>query len=140
MFSEKIKIDIKSSEYSSIVVKGEQIFKSNKRGVAPILDLIDRNDDTLNGATAYDNVIGKAAAMLLIKYNVAQIYALIISDHACQLLDKYGVSYECEKKVPYIINRTGDGMCPLETEVIDMQDIEGVEEKIRAKIKLLMSK
>ncbi|MFI3226574.1 MAG: DUF1893 domain-containing protein [Clostridia bacterium] len=140
MFSEKIKIDIKSSEYSSIVVSGEQIFKSNKRGVAPILDLIDRDDDVLNGAIAYDNVIGKAAAMLLIKYKVSQIYALIISQHACDLLDKYGVHYECEQKVSYIINRAGDGMCPLETEVLEMTDIEGVEERIRARIKILMSK
>lgn len=51
-----------------------------------------------------DIVIGKAAAMLLIYGKVHKIYTRLISEHAIAILDKYHITYEYDKKVPYIMN------------------------------------
>ena len=71
-----------------------------------------------------DEVIGRAAAMLLIYGRVRSIYTPLISEHAIDILDKYKIYYEYENKVPFILNRTKDGMCPMEKTVIHIDDPE----------------
>ena len=138
MFIEETIDQIINSKFKSIITNGDDMITSNKRGVAPILDLTD--GDFLNGAIAYDSVIGKAAAMLLVNYKVCGIFAAVISQYACDFLDNHNVCYKYIEKVPYIINRTKDGMCPLENEVLHLDSESEAEEKIRARIKILMSK
>ena len=71
-------------------------------------------------AIVVDKVIGKATAMLLILSKVKYIYAYVLSEKAKEILEYYHISYDCEKVVPYIINRTHDGMCPMEKTVYDL--------------------
>ena len=75
-------------------------------------------------AIVVDKVIGKATAMLLILSKVKYIYAYVLSEKAKEILEYYHISYDCEKVVPYIINRTHDGMCPMEKTVYDMNDLD----------------
>lgn len=71
-----------------------------------------------------DKVIGKAAAMLMVYGGVKKIHALIISEHALQILQAHNISISYDTLVPYIINRKKDGMCPMEQAVLSIQDID----------------
>lgn len=110
---------------------------SKKRGVAPIIELIDTDPEFLEGAAVADRVIGKAAAMLLEKHGAAEIFAQVTSEHAFEYLSDKAVKFEYNKKVEYIINRDKTDMCPMEKAVLGTNDADEGERLIREKIKNL---
>jgi len=117
---------------------GEKIYKSQKRGVAPVMDLLESDPDMLKGAYVADKVIGKAAALLLVKGGIAELYTEIISDHAINVFSKYtNIRVSYSKKVPYIVNRTKDGMCPMEKATIDIDSPEEAYEAVKATLETL---
>lgn len=140
MFKKEFIDKILNSECTCLVSCNDKVFTSSKRGVAPILDFIDESSGILNGALVYDNIIGKAAAMLLQNNNVRGIFAAVISSYACDFLDEHNIPYEYISKVSFIENRTKNGMCPLENEVLELTDSNKAYGVIRARIKILMSK
>ena len=100
-----------------------------ERGVKPLLDLATTAPDFLRGATVADKVTGAAAAFILVYAGAKELYTGVISKRAEEVLRKYGISYEAETHVEHIINRRGDGFCPMETAV---RGIETPEEAVDA--------
>ncbi len=119
-------------------VSENEIYTSEKRGVAPILEKIDSDPEFFNGASVADRVIGKAAAMLLEKYGVAEIYAQVTSEYAIAYLNDKNVGFTYDKRVDHIINRDGTDMCPMEKTVLHISDANEGEKLIRNKIKSMM--
>lgn len=122
--------------FAAVGEKG--IYTSEKRGVAPILEKIDTDPGFFKGASAADRVIGKAAAMLLEKYGVSEIYAQVTSKYAVAYLENKSVKLTYEKKTDHIINRSGTDMCPMEEAVINVNDADDGEKLIRDTIKSMM--
>lgn len=110
---------------------------SDKKGIAPIMDILRENPDMLKGAKISDRVIGKAAALLLIKGGVRTLYTEIISSHALNILKKSNIRVLYSKKVDYIINRKGDGMCPMENATLNIDDPEQAYEVLKAKLETM---
>lgn len=113
-----------SGSFTFALVNGEKSFTSDKRGIAPILMLLENNPSLLKGAYIADKVIGKAAALLLIHGGVTEIYAALASQLAVDMCEKYNVVISCGSIVPLIKNRTGEGMCPMEASVMFLDDPE----------------
>ena len=111
-------------ENSFVCMKGEEIHTSKKHGIAPILELIKEKKEVLIKATIADKVIGKAAALLLIKADIKEMYAGIISEHALKILLQNHITVEYDTLVPYISNRKNDGMCPMEEAVLQIDSPE----------------
>lgn len=101
-----------------VLQKGDVHYESEKRGVAPMLDFLSKNTD-LVGFSAADRVVGKATAYLFVLAGVCAVYADVMSEGAETLLQAHGITYRAQKVVPYIINRQGTGMCPMESAVLD---------------------
>lgn len=105
---------LKRHGFSFVAINaGEEIFTSSKKGVAPIMELIERNAN-LKGAAAADKIIGGAAAFLLVKCGVAYVYGDVMSEKAVSILNRYHIPYSYSRLVPFIKNRRGDGLCPME--------------------------
>lgn len=121
--------------FAAIGKKGEYV--SEKRGVAPITELIDSDPEFLEGAFVADRVIGKAAAMLLERYGVAEIFAEVTSEHAIAYLDDKNINFSYNKRVQYIINRDGTDMCPMEKTVLGTENSVEAEALIREKLKAM---
>lgn len=85
-----------------------------RRGVADLFELITSQPDFLKGASVADRVIGRGAALLLVKGKAAEVYALVISSGALEVLRRAGIRVSFGAEVPNIINRTGTGICPVE--------------------------
>lgn len=122
--------------FAAVGEKG--IYTSEKRGVAPILEKIDTDPEFFKGASVADRVIGKAAAMLLCKYGVSEIYARVTSEYAIAYLSDKKTVLTYDKKADHIINRSGTDMCPMEKAVLDVNDADEGEKLIRNKIKSMM--
>lgn len=137
---QQLKEKLKEDEASLVAkVKGE-IYESHLHGIGPILNPMKENQHFFEDAIVVDRVIGKATAMLLVLSKVQYVYAYVMSEKAKEILDMYHVEYGYEETVPYIINRTHDGMCPMEKTVYEMTDLDEAFEALKNKQKELMSK
>ena len=109
--------------FAAVSAKGE-VKTSSLKGITPIMELLTAQPRFFTGACVADRVIGKAAAFLLVKGEITYLYAKVISVHGAEVLEKNNIPFEYEKMVPYIINRTKDGMCPFEASVLEEDNSE----------------
>lgn len=86
----------------------------SRRGVADLFNLVADEPDFLRGASVADRVIGRGAALLLVKGGAREVYAQVISFGALEVLRSVGIETSFDKEVPNIINRTGTDICPVE--------------------------
>lgn len=91
------------------------IMKYDGRGVSDLFRLLHESPDVLEGALLADKIVGKGAAALMALGKVKEIYADVISEPAFALLEQEGIRVSYGKLAPYIINRAGTAMCPVET-------------------------
>ncbi len=115
--------DILLKENHTLVIykNNASVITSNDRGVNSLIKLIKEDKSQLSGSLIADKVIGKAAALLMIYAGVKEIYAPIISKPALQTLLRHNVKIYYDKEVERIINRKGDGLCPMETLCLDIE-------------------
>lgn len=115
------------------LAKGTDLLVSDKRGIMPMMELLAAEKD-LKGYSVADLVVGKAAAILFIKAGVAAVYAKTMSRSAEDILRRYGIPYTRENSAERIRNRQGTGYCPMESAVLDSEDIEEGYRLLAAKI------
>lgn len=108
-------------QYTCVLCKGEEHFVSRQTGISPMLDLIDSGAD-LNGFSAADKIVGKATALLFVLAGIKAVHAEVLSEAGKEILQKYGIPVSCGTLTQYIINRKGDGMCPMEETVLHTDD------------------
>ena len=108
------------NDYTCRIVRGEEeIYRSTERGIAPLIAIIDGGID-VDGAVAYDKIVGKAAALLYVLTGVGAVHAGVLGKAAARLFDENGIAYTYETLTENIINRKGDGVCPMEETVRDV--------------------
>ena len=130
---ERAKALLTEGGYTVVLCRGEVTYTDTRRGVAPLLALLDAATD-VRGFVAADKVVGKAAAFLYLRLGVAAVHAGVISVPARDLLIAHGVSVSCDTLVPAIRNRTGDGYCPMETVTLPLTDPIEAEATIRRRL------
>lgn len=126
-------IDILHNEQLTLVVRSNDgsIHRFTQRGVKDLLALVTRQTEVLNEALIADKAVGKAAAACMIAGGVRQVHADVMSEPALALLQQHGVQAEYGTLVDHIINRTGDGWCPMERLSYDENDPAVIIQKIK---------
>lgn len=76
----------------------------------------------LSGCSVADVIIGKAAAMLFVKAGIKEVYGEVMSVAASDYLYSRDIPCVCGTLTEKIINRKGDGICPMEETVADIDD------------------
>ncbi len=130
MSLEKAKSILLSSASTIAVVSDGEVFTSQERGVKPLLFLLKEKKEFLKGASVADKVIGKAAALLMALGEIKEVHTLIISEPAIKVFEKYNIPCFYDKKVTRIVNRTGDGLCPMETLCLDVENPQEAFDRI----------
>ena len=102
--------------YTCVVYQGGEVFTSRERGVKPLIELLN-SGRTLTGAVAADKTVGAGAAHLYVLLGVSALWANVVSESAKAILDAACITLTCGECVPHIINRRGDGICPIENAV-----------------------
>ena len=105
-----------AGEYTCVVLAENDEYTSHERGVKPLLSLLE-SGRSFRGAVAADKCVGAGAAHLYVLLGVCAVWANIISISAIEILEKNGISVRFGNSVPHIINRRGDGICPIEEAV-----------------------
>lgn len=130
---------LQSGAYTCVLCKGDETFTSTERGVKPLVGWLDGGVE-LNGFSAADKVVGKAAAFLYVLLGVTEVYAPIMSKGAVRVFAKHGVRVYCDQAVQKIVNRAGTGFCPMEEAVGDITDPAVALKAIKEKQKNLAGK
>ena len=131
---EQAKSLLLTSASTIAVVSNGEVFTSQERGVKPLLFLLKEKKEFLKDASVADKVIGKAAALLMVLGEIKEVHTLIISEPAIKVFENQKIKYFYDKKVERIVNRTGDGLCPMETLCIHIDDPQEALTKIIEKI------
>ncbi len=116
-----------------VLVSAENVYKSELRGVAPLLKLIEENID-VSGFCAADKVIGKGSALLFVLCKVSRVHACVLSKAGEEVFLNEGIIYTYDKLVDGIVNRAGDGLCPIESAVIEIDSPKEAYEVIKSEI------
>ncbi|MBQ4642380.1 MAG: DUF1893 domain-containing protein [Oscillospiraceae bacterium] len=136
MTKQTIQMALRQIEAGSIVCaairEGEIIAFHTGRGVAPVLQMYQQGQ--LAGSILVDKVVGKAAAMVMTRGGVVGCHAVTMSKAALQWFQQQRIQITYDYLTEYIVNRTGDGMCPMEQTVLNLQDdsriVSVLEEKL----------
>ena len=124
---------LSAGDYTVVLCSGEKTYTDTRRGVAPLLALLDSGAD-LTAFAAADKVVGKAAAFLYLRLGVKTLHAGVISVPARDLLVAHGVAVTWDTLTPAIRNRAGDGYCPMETVTLPLTDPLEAEAAIRTRL------
>lgn len=125
MIINNLKEILLKENHTIVIYKNDaSVIVSDDRGVAPLMNLLKEDVKQLQDSIIADKVIGKAAALLMAYAGVKEVYTPVISKPAVDVFEKYNVKVSYDKVVDRIINRKGDGLCPMETLCIDIDDPE----------------
>ena len=133
---EKAKAELFDNNYTCVLCRGENVHTSRLRGVKPLVTwYVGKTDFT--GFSAADKVVGKATAFLYVLLGMRAVYAAVISRSALQVLTSSGIDAEYGSLVGNIINRTGDGICPFEEAVLNIDDANDAYAAVREKMEAM---
>ena len=130
---EKAKMLLNKTGCTCVLCNKDIILTDNRRGVRPLLDLLETNTNVASFSVA-DKGVGKAAAYLYCLLNIKCLYAQVISQPALNVLSKTDIDVEYDQLVPAIQNRTKNGFCPMESAVWDLDSPQEALAAIRATI------
>ena len=116
--------------YSCVIRKGDVTRTFHQRGVADLWLLCQGEEHFLQGARIADKVIGKGAAALMIYGGACEVYADVISHPALALLQEHDIEVTYREMTDRIVNRRGDGLCPVETLCVNLATIDEMVEAI----------
>jgi hypothetical protein len=129
------------NDVNFVLARDNQILvESSARGIEPIFQWYKENKDYFKGGTVADRVIGKAASIFLINGGIKSLYAVLISDIAYEYLTDNGIEVEYSKRVPMILNRTKDDICPMEKLSSGVESVDELMSRIEKFFKLLDKK
>lgn len=120
--------------HSCVLCKEDRLIIRDQRGVAPLLELL---GEDLQGFSVADKVVGKAAAMLYCLMKVACVWSPVMSRGAVQMLQSHGITALYESCPEAIINRAGDGICPMEQTVAAISQPADAPQALRQTLRKL---
>ena len=129
----KAREEMEKNGYTCVLRSEEEMLCSKEHGVRPLLVWIRAGKD-LKEYSAADQIVGKAAALLYAKMGVRAVNTKLLSEKAIPVLERYGILYEADETAPYIINRAGNGMCPMEQTVTQIEDPDQAVEALARKV------
>lgn len=124
--------------YTCVLCDNDRILTSRKNGIAPLLERIEAGEN-LRNICAADRIIGKAAAMLLILGGARAVHGDVMSVAAKELLEVNGIEVSFDTLTQQIVNRKGDGPCPMEQAVASLTDPADAPKVLRETLNRLTS-
>ncbi len=102
---------------SGVVTRGES-------GIKPLFEFVKAGGSAFAAA---DKIVGRAAAFLYVACKTREVYAEVLSAGAAEIFDRFGIVYCYSVLTGNIINRKGDGLCPMEKAV---ENVSGPDEAV----------
>ncbi|HOB82267.1 MAG TPA: ECF transporter S component [Peptococcaceae bacterium] len=116
---------IKDGKVSCVIIKNDEIIRTaSGQGISPLITIFEEEPELLKDSYVVDKLIGKAAAIVLVLGGAKRAYGELMSAAARDYLTGHDCGVSFGQLIDKVINRTGDGICPLEESVFDVEDPE----------------
>lgn len=119
-----------------VLCKADRVYRSEQRGVKPLLRWLDEGTD-LMGFSAADKVVGRGAAFLYRLLGVRRVHGGVMSTAAVKVLRAGGIEVSWNALTEGIRNRAGDGPCPMEAATQNCTEPEEALAAIRQALRKL---
>lgn len=133
---EKAKELLRRPDMTCVLCRGDTVYTSERSGIAPMLGFLS-DGIPLDGFSAADKIIGRAAAMLFVRAGVSEVYGEVMSRAALPVLGRYGIRASFGSLTDSITNRAGDGICPMEATVAEIESPVEAEAALRERLSQL---
>jgi len=108
-----------------------EIREFHRQGVIDLFTLLTEAPQMLQGSQIADRVIGRGAALLMVKGGVQEVFAYVISESALSIFKQADIPVTYNSLQPHIINRTGTDICPVEKLTSSTSDPDEAYERIK---------
>lgn len=115
-----------------LVRDGKVLATGDDYGVRELLAAVDRLGPLARGASLADKIVGKAVALIVVHAGISAVDTRVASESAVKLLERHSVPLSTATIVPQILNRRGDGPCPMEKATTAIEDAQLGLEALRA--------
>lgn len=120
---ELAKITYQTNQYTFVIVRAGKVIATGTRdGISELLEVIVMRGETLKGAALADKIVGKAVAMVAAYAGISAVYTPLGSQVAEKTLHKHNIEFQADRVVPFIQNKRGDGLCPMEQLALPLDD------------------
>lgn len=133
---ERAKSLLASGQYTCVLCKEDVTLTSTLTGIQPMVHYLQKQTN-LQGFSAADKIVGKAAAMLFVLAGVKAVYAAVMSIDAIAILEQNNISASCAVQTKQILNRKGTSICPMEQAVQCIQAPEAAYAAIQTTLQQL---
>lgn len=123
-----------TGDVTCVLCRAEDIQISREKGIRPLVLWLAEDENALRDAIVADRIVGRAAAFLAVEGGARAVYGEVMSEGAVSVLQDAGLVYEYKTLSDRIINRRGDGPCPMEQAVADITDSAQAAGILRAKV------
>ncbi len=107
-----------------VLLEDTILFQSEAKGVKPLMDFYAQFGTSNSPLTVVDKIMGKSAVMLACLIGATTLYTPIISQDGLKFAKQKELNINIKQVVPFIINRDQSGRCPVESSVLEIDDIE----------------
>ncbi len=97
-----------------LVLAGRVLAQGTRDGIGELLAAVETLGAQAHGASLADKIVGKAVAMVAASANLRAVYSPLASDTAQRVLARRQIELTADRVVPLILNKRGDGPCPME--------------------------
>ncbi|MEN9632141.1 MAG: hypothetical protein RL077_545 [Verrucomicrobiota bacterium] len=115
-----------------LVKEGKFVATGDDYGVRELLAAVDRLGEHACGASLADKIVGKAVALIVVHARISAVTTRVASESAVKLLKSHDVPLHAATVVPQVLNRRGDGPCPMEKATMPFEDARLGLETLRA--------
>lgn len=124
---------LKQEDLNLVLVKqGEVLFKSDSSGIQGLLNAIDKFGKKTTGISVADRIVGRGAAFLCAYLGAKNVFGLVMSEGAKEVLEKNNIEFKGENIVENVQNREGNGICPFENLSRSIEDVEKAYREIKS--------
>ncbi len=105
-----------------IAKDGALLRTGTDEGIGELIEVIDALGEAVHGACLADKVVGKAVAMIARVAKMREVYAVFASEAARDTFARENIPLEYDRLVPQILDKRGDGPCPMEQLTLPIDD------------------
>lgn len=120
-------------KYTVAYTLGSRTFYSESRGIAPLIALAENGIDLKNAYVA-DRIIGRAAALLYVRLGAEKLYTPVAERGAAEIFAENEITLYADETTEKIINRSGDGECPMNLAVAGIKDTDAAYAALKAAV------
>jgi hypothetical protein len=105
---------LKSGNTFQVYSGNSLLFTSREEKLIPVIEYMDSFIPYKKGVVVYDRIVGNAAALLFWTIKCRLVLSELGSKNAVRTLKSAGIKYHFNEVVDYILNESGQDMCPME--------------------------